>query len=173
MLPNASSACAEMRSVSTLGRSRALCVESEILFAAPARPLAWNFTGVETPFTLAVTSLSPTIVPSVHADVAWPFESVTATRGFVTPLPSVTANATVAPCTGRPEASLTRTTSPPLICDPTDALRDRSEIASILAGGLVDGASASPPPQAAVAPTMASEHHRKNEREIIAKNENG
>ena len=64
-------------------------------------------------------TLSPAIVPSVHAAVACPFDSVVAMRGLVEPLPAVTANATDAPATARPDASVTLTTSPPGIVAPT------------------------------------------------------
>src|SRR6476646_9583173 len=61
------------------------------------------------------------IVPSVQVAVASPFASVSATRGFVEPLPDVTASATATFGTGRPDASLTRTTSEFGIDEPTAA----------------------------------------------------
>ncbi len=97
------------------------------------------------PLTLAVISLSPAIVPRVHAAVACPFDSVVAMRGLVEPLPPVTANATDAPATARPDASVTVTTSPPGIVAPTSAVRLRSVAAARCAGGPLDGDVESPP----------------------------
>ena len=134
-LPNASRLWAVMRVVSAVGSSRALCGLIEMAVTGPAVPVAENFTVVPTPDTVAVTSLGPTIVPRVHNAVACPFESVVASRGFVEPLPSVTARATVAPCTGRPPASVTLTTIPPATAVPTAAVRARSATASRWAGG--------------------------------------
>ena len=54
-LPNASSAFAVSRSVSTPSSMRSRFVESEIAAMAPGVPVAWNFTTPLTPVTLAVT----------------------------------------------------------------------------------------------------------------------
>jgi hypothetical protein len=96
-LPNASRLSAVIRVVSAAGSNRALCGLSEMLVIGPAVPVAENFTVVPTPETVAVTSLGPTIVPSVQVAVAWPLASLVARRGEVEPLPNVTASATVAP----------------------------------------------------------------------------
>ena len=82
-----------IRVVSDAGSKRALCGLIEIVLTGPAVPVAENFTVVPTPDTVAVTSLGPTIVPRVHAAVACPLASDVASRGFVDPLPRVTASA--------------------------------------------------------------------------------
>jgi hypothetical protein len=100
LLPKASRLFADTRTESTLTSKRGFCGVIETFVMGPATPVAVNLIDVTTPSTLAVTSFCPMIVPSDQAAVACPLASVTATRGMVTPLPSVTASATVAPTTG-------------------------------------------------------------------------
>src|SRR5512140_3220087 len=98
-----------MRVESTFTGSRTVLGDNRSVAVGPAVPVAWKRIGVSRPLTLAVTSLSPAIVPSVHDAVACPLALVVARRGLVEPLPAVTANATEAPCTARPDASVTVT----------------------------------------------------------------
>jgi hypothetical protein len=114
---------AEIRAESTLTGIRTLCGDSDKVAVGPGVPIAWNVRLPPAPLTLAVIALSPAIVPKVHAAVACPFDPVVAMRGFVEPLPPVTAKATDAPATARPDASVTVTTSPPGMVAPTTAVR--------------------------------------------------
>jgi hypothetical protein len=111
-LPNMSRLAAVIRAESTLTAMRMLFGDNESVAVGPGVPIAWNVTPPPVPLTLAVITLSPAIVPSVHVAVAWPFDPVVAMRGLVDPLPPVTANATDAPETGFPDASVTLTANP-------------------------------------------------------------
>src|SRR4029077_20616508 len=97
-----------------------LCGDSDKVAVGPGVPIAWNVTLPPAPLTLAVITLSPAIVPTVHAAGASPVAPVVAIRGFVEPLPPVTAKATDAPATARPDASGAGTTSPPGMGHPTN-----------------------------------------------------
>src|SRR5215831_2743444 len=132
--PNASRLTAMSRIESVPARSRGFCGESVIEVTGPGTPVVENLTWELTPVTDAVTSLGPRMVPSVQDAVASPLSSVFATRGFVEPLPCVTANATAAFVTGEPSASVTFTTSAFGSDDPTAAVAETLLPASSRAG---------------------------------------
>src|SRR5262245_875898 len=79
--------------------------------AAAANAVAVNVAGVVTPPTDAVILSSPGIAPSVYNMLARPLASVVDVGAASVPVPAIRVHATVAPETGLPKLSVTRTTN--------------------------------------------------------------
>ena len=118
------------------------CAVSEFaisVVATPAVPFALNVTGLPvSPVTVAVTVLTPAVVPSVQlVSVAMPLAFVATVAGLTglsTPPPAVIANTTLTPLTGLPPASVTRTLGGALAALPAVALCVVKEFAETAVG---------------------------------------